>query len=243
MLQPLTAYLSSRLHMPVTLSAPADYPAFWSAVENDSFDLVHYNQYHYIRAHKIFGHRLVARNREQGRDDIRAAILVRADSPLLSLDDLHGRKVLFGGGRSAMVSYVLTVDLLRRSGLDDGDYISEFAQNPPKAVTAMYYGQGDAAAASRLVLTSPGLAPEIRDRGRLRELASTDPIPQLPWAVSRSIPEPLRKNISSALLDLSTTDAGREILRQLQIDGFSPAEDTDYDGVRALVARVLGERY
>ncbi|MCB1923173.1 MAG: PhnD/SsuA/transferrin family substrate-binding protein [Gammaproteobacteria bacterium] len=243
MMQPLVAHLSRQLQMPVTLFTPPDYPSFWRAIEQNRYDLVHYNQYHYVRAHKTLGHRLVARNEEQGSNQIRASVLVRNDSPIHTLDQLRGRKIMFGGGRGAMVSYILAVDLLREAGLDDGDYIAQFALNPPQAVTAMYFGQADAASSGRIALTSDTFTPQIGDSTQLREIAKSAAIPQLPWAVRADVPTTLQRRITRALVGLSDTPSGSPILHQLQLTAFATAVDADYDNVRAVVARILGEQY
>jgi len=242
MFEPLRAHLSERLGRPVILHMPVDYVSFWSAIEADRFDLVHYNQYHYVRAHAEHGHRLVVANEEHGRRQIRALIHVRDDSEARNLEDLRGRKILFGGGPSAMVSYVLATDLLRRHGLDDGDYIEQFAQNPVKALVALYFMQADAASAGDPVIDLPSVSGQI-DSDRLKVLAHSAAIPHLPWAVNGSLSRALEHAIRGALLDLNTTREGRSILRNLQLSGLRAVDDRQYDVVRQVVARVLGERY
>jgi len=239
---PLTDFLSTRLGIPVKLHAPADYAAFWSAVEQGRYDLVHYNQYHYIRAHREFGHQLLVKNEERGRSELRAALFVRDDSPIRRVAELDGGKILFGGNRSAMVSYILATDLLRQSGLEAGSYLESFAQNPPKAITAMYYRQGDAAAAGDIVADLPVVINAIGN-GRVRQLALSTPIPQLPWAVTENVPGDLQIRLLDTLLALNDDTRGRRILQRLSLTGLRLASDGEYDRVREVVARVLGERF
>jgi phosphonate transport system substrate-binding protein len=239
---PLADFLSARLGIPVTLHAPADYPAFWSAVKQGRYDLVHYNQYHYIRAHREFGHRLLVKNEERGRSELRAALYVRTDSPIRRVTELRDGKILFGGDRSAMVSYILATDLLRQSGLAAGDYLESFAQNPPKAITAMYFHQGDAAAAGEAVADLPIVIKAIGGNG-VRKLALSRPIPHLPWAVTGDLPQSLQIQLRDALLALNDDVKGRRILQRLSLTGLRPASDGEYDRVREVVAHVLGERF
>jgi phosphonate transport system substrate-binding protein len=242
MFEPLRAHLSERLARPVVLHTPVDYPSFWSAIEEGRFDLVHYNQYHYVRAHAELGHRLIAANEEHGRRQIRALVHVRSDSEAQTLDDLRGRKILFGGGPSAMVSYILATDLLRSHGLEDGDYVEQFAQNPIKALVALYFMQADAASAGDPVIDLPSVREQI-GTGGLRVLAQSQAIPHLPWAVSASLPHALETAVRDALLDLNTGREGRRILDAMQLSGLRAVEDRQYDVVRRIVARVLDERY
>lgn len=242
MFQPLVNHLSNQLGRPVALHTPPDYLSFWRAVERGRYDLVHYNQYHYVRAHRQFGHRVLARNEENGDTRIRTTILVRDDSPVHSLDQLRGRKILFGGSSDAMVSYVLATDLLRKAGLKAGNYMERFANNPPKAVVAMFYAQADAAAAGEPVLNEPQVRALAEDTG-LRSLAQSMPIPQLPWATGSRVDAATRTRLEDILLGLHESPLGKRILQGMRMNALRPVEDADYDIVRTIVVRVLGESY
>ena len=242
MFQPLADHLSTVLDLPVTLDAPPDYASFWSAVEQGRYDLVHFNQYHYVRAHHELGYEVIGKNEEFGRSVLRANILARRDSRYRDLNDLRGRKILFGGGRSAFISYILATDMLRDAGLQDGDYIEQFAQNPIKAVIALYYMQSDAAAAGDGASSLPLVKQSFDDR-ELRVLAQSIAVPHIPWAVSPDI-EPARRNaLREALQGLNHSAQGRKVLGNMQLTGIRPAQDAEYDVVRNIVARVLGEHY
>ncbi len=237
MFQPLADYLSERLGVAVSLATPADYPAFWSAVEGGRYDLIHYNQYHYVRARQEFGHVLLARNEEFGQPRLRAAILVRDDSPYRILKDLKGHKILFGGGPDAMVSYILATDILRGAGLRAGDYVEQFAQNPVKALIALHYMQADAAGAGEQVraLTSGS--------DRLRALGYSLSVPHLPWAAGGHVEQARRQALRDALLALNHGARGRQILASMQLSGLAAASDREYDIARQVIRRVLGEHY
>ncbi|WP_078117996.1 PhnD/SsuA/transferrin family substrate-binding protein [Thiosocius teredinicola] len=240
--QPLADYLTERLGVPVTLHTPADYPAFWAAIERGDYDLIHYNQYHYIRAHRQYGHLVIARNEEFGRDTLRTTIWVRRDAPFKTLAALKGQKILFGGGKSALVSYIVAVDMLREAGLQPGDYLEQFAQNPPKATIGLYYGQADAAAAGDVVTLLPSVQRQIRTE-QLRVLAYGKPLPHLPWAVTPDIEPELRKKLIQALRDLNLSHEGRAVLQSMRMTGIRDAKDSDYDLIRSVVRRITGESY
>lgn len=242
MFQPLADYLERRLGVAVELETPADYPAFWAGVEERRFDLVHYNQYHYVRAHREFGHQLVGANEEHARNELRATVFVHRDSPYRTLSDLKGQKILFGGGPKAMVSYILATDLLRQHGLRNGDYLENFAQNPIKAVLALYYRQSDAAVAGDLALEQPSLSGRLPPTA-LRVLGQSMPIAHLPWAVEGQVGDAQRNTIRRALLELIRSEDGRRILAGMQMTAIRRAEDRQYDSVREVIQRVLGERY
>lgn len=70
--QPLAEWLGRHLGREVVLESAPDFAAFWERVKAERYALIHYNQYHYIRAHREFGHRVILKNEELGRSQIRA---------------------------------------------------------------------------------------------------------------------------------------------------------------------------
>jgi len=242
MFAPLADYLAEKLAMPTRLEVPADFPAFWHDLEAGRFDLVHYNPYHYVRSHQQLGYRAIARNEEQGEGFIRSTIWVRRDSGVDEAADLKNRKVIFGGGRKAMVSYIMASDLLHQAGLSDEDYISQFTINPIHAMKALYHRQGAAAGLNYNADKQERLRRKV-DFAELKRLLVSKPVAHHPWAVSPRISDGLGKEIGMALLSLNQSPQGSEILHQAGLSGLLPASDRDYDEHRAIIRRVLGEDY
>ncbi|HHI77485.1 MAG TPA: phosphate/phosphite/phosphonate ABC transporter substrate-binding protein [Gammaproteobacteria bacterium] len=242
MYRPIADWLAERLGRAVTIESAADFPAFWQKVRQGRFDLVHYNQYHYIKAHRQLDHRVILKNEELGRSTIRAIVAVAPSSPVRSIAQLEGRKILFGGGRDALVAYILARDLLAEEGLPPGDYLEGFAFTPVDAIKLVYRGQADAASAGDALLRLDGM-PWDRRGDAPRILALSRPVPQLPWAVSAGVDEALEARIRDALLALNHSTKGRHILQLAKLTGLVPASDAEYDPVRRIVARTLGERY
>jgi len=242
MFQPLAQYLSEAIGQPVVLEIPKDFEAFSRALADKRFDIVHLNQYQYLKANKEQGYLVIAKNIEQGSDTLAAAIVVRGDSKAKSLADLKGNKIIFGGDRTAMQAYVGTTYLLRRAGLKRGDYVEVFAKTPPNAVLATFYKQADAAGAGDRVLKIPSVAKQI-DVRQMRFLAVGDSLPHLPWAVKGTMTRDLRTKIQLAMLGLNKSDEGRALLKRAGFDGFSIASNSDYDRHRIIIREVLGEKY
>ena len=72
----------------------------------------------------------------------------------------------------------------------------------------------------------------------LKIIATSDPIPTGPVAVSPKAPYLLVKNVQQALLSLSENEEGRKILEKLDVDlrgGFVAASDADYAGIRKMI--------
>lgn len=240
--RPLADYLSQELHRKIKIETAKDFDSFWQGVVQRRYDLVHFNQYDYVQSNKEFGYDVILKNEEFGKPTIAGAILVRKDSNINSLQELKGKRIMFGGGTRALVAYIATTYMLREAGLNAGDYIEVFAKNPPNAAMGTYLHQADAGGVGNIVLDMPIVRKRMNTH-ELRYLATSMPLPHLPWAVKQEMPHALRMQIKSVLSDLHKTDQGRAILKSARIDGLSPASDDEYDPVRKYIREVTGKQY
>jgi phosphonate transport system substrate-binding protein len=239
MYTPLAERLSERLGRKVTLVVSKDFDSFWRAVEAQSYDIVHYNQYHYLRSAQTY--RVIAHAQEFGRSAVAGALFVRKDSGITDISQLRGRTIIFGGGKDAMMSYIAPRFLMMKAGLKDGDFRTEFAVNPPNALLALYHKQADAAGGGDILIDLPVVRNAI-NAGELRVLAATEPLLFLPWAVKRSMPAKLRQSIQSNLTDLDESDAGKNVLKAARTTGIEKAEDKDYVPHRKMTEAVFGAK-
>ncbi|HFD32162.1 MAG TPA: phosphate/phosphite/phosphonate ABC transporter substrate-binding protein [Gammaproteobacteria bacterium] len=239
---PLIRYLETKLNHRVILKTPATFSIFWEDVEDGKYDLVHFNQYHYIISKKNLGYTAILRNKEFGKDTLSSAIIVRKDSGINSVDDLKGKTIVFGGGPKAMQSYIYSRYLLKHSGLVAGNYIEDFSINPPNALFALYYKKADAAGVGDTTIKLDMVSKQI-DTNKLKVLLRGVELPHLPWAIKDDVPLKLRQLIQNTLASLHKTSQGKEILKAAGLDQLIPSKDNDYDKHRKIVEDVLGEAY
>src|SRR4029453_5814766 len=173
------------------------------------YDIVHYNQYHYIRSAESY--EVIAHIEEFGKSTIAGVLYVRKDSGITTVAQLRGRTVLFGGGEDAMVSYIANRYLMLQAGLKKDDFKSLFAVNPPNSILALHRRQADAAGAGDGVLDLP-LIRQAVNPGELVVLALSSPLLQLPVAVKRSTPIALRNAIQGILTGLGNSETGKLVL-------------------------------
>jgi phosphonate transport system substrate-binding protein len=237
MFTPMANHIGEQLGRKVTVITARDFESFWQGVTGRRYDIVHYNQYHYIRSAQTY--QVVAYIEEGGKSTISGAIFVRKDSGINELAQLKGRTVLFGGGEDAMISYITNMYLMLQAGLKKADIKSVFAVNPPNSVLALHRRQADAAGAGDGVLELPLVASSI-DTRELTALAVSEPLLQLPVAVKRDMPGKLRTAIQATLVGLKDSEAGQQVLKAAVMTGLGRAEDKDYDPHRKIVRAVMG---
>jgi len=240
--QPMAEYLSRTLNRKVSLRTPKDFNSFWGVLDRGDFDLVHLNQYHFIAAHDRHGYRAILKNEEFGSSTMRAVIMVRKDSAIKSIQDLRGKKILFGGGPRAMQSYIIPTWLLRRAGLKKGDYREVFAKNPPNALISAFHRQADAAGVGNSVLRINVVKSTV-DVTKMKTLAEGPELPHLVWAVKENMPAVLREKIQTALSSLAEHPEGLAILGNAQLTALVVAENKEYDLYRSIVVSVHGGNY
>ncbi len=233
---PLATYLSEQLGKPVKLVTTKDFDSFWKNVTEKRYDIIHYNQYHYVQSSKNY--QAIACNVENGRDVIAGALYVRRDSGIEKISQLRGQNIIFGGGRDAMMSYIVPRYLLRKGGLSGTDYKTSFASNPPNAVLAVYFKQANAGGAGDVVMNLPTVT-KIANPDELKYLALSEPIKHLPWAVRRDIPKSLRQKIQKLMTELGNSERGRDILKKAHLDGMNTAKDSDYNRIRGIIRETL----
>ena len=240
--QPMADYLADRLKRPVELVTTKDFDAFWRDVEARRYHLVHFNQYHYVKAHALHGYEVVGLNVEFGSPDLRTAIYARRDGEVQRLADLRGRRVIFGGGRDAFVAYLAATRLLRRAGLEPGSYTEVFAKSPPNAIQAVYFHQAEAGAAGDIGIRLPIVTRKIRVE-ELFTLAESEPYAHIPWAVRDDLPADLKQHVADLLTGLQGSEAGRAVLHAARLDRIDPATDEAFAPHREVIREVLGEEY
>ena len=239
---PLARYLSKKIDQKVELVLFKDFETFWQSLKSHQYDLVHYNQYHYIKSHQEWGYEVILMNEEAGSTKISSVIIVREDCGIKKVAGLKGKRIVFGGGRQAMQSYIGATQLLRKGGLKHGDYLEEFAVNPPNVVLSVFTKMADAGGVGEMSFHFSSVKQRV-DTAQLRILARGEPLPMLPWAVKPKMNRLLADQIRMAMIQLREDKANAQILGNIEVTGFVPATDRDYDIVRQVVKEVLNEEY
>jgi phosphonate transport system substrate-binding protein len=237
--RPLSHHLEQNLGIPVSLEMSPDFDTFLSNLKQRRYDLVHLNPFDYISAHNDLAYDVLVQNEEFGEATIMGAIYVRKDSGIRQLTDLKGKKILFGGGPRAMMSYVVPTYMLQQAGLTKQDYEEAYAINPPNAVLATYLRRADAGGAGEVVHRLPFVTSKI-DVNQLEMIAVSRPLPHLPWAVKQEMTAELKQRLQTLLVNLKHSEEGRKILGQARLSALNPATNKDYDPHRKIVEAVYG---
>lgn len=224
--------------VPVRVTVASDYAAVIEALRNRTADLAFVHPVGYVLASREARARIVAKNLWHGKSSFTARFYVRRESGLRTLEDLRGRTVAFVDPASSS-GYVYPMVLLIQKGYvrnrDPRTFFREvvFAGSHDAGMRALLNGHVD-------VLTSFDLAREqyLKDpaeRERIAWVAETEPIPEAGVAAREGLDPALLARVRDALLQLRGPAHAALLKRLYDIDGFEPAEDREYDPVRAAV--------
>jgi len=236
--------LGGLVGMPVRVTVASDYAAVIEALRNRTADLAFVHPGGYVLASREAKAVIVARNLWHGKSSFTSRIYVRKNSGVAALEDLRGKTIAFIDPASSS-GYIYPMVLLIERGLvknrDPKTFFREvvFAGSHDAGMRALLNGHVDALAsfdmAREQYLTDPA------ERERIVYVAETPSIPEAGIAARGGLDPAVFAKVRAALLQIRAPAHAALLKRLYEIDGFAPADDRDYDPVRAAI-ELLGVR-
>ena len=239
----LEPYLSGVLSRPVKVQILPDYDALARALADGKVDIAWTTPLAFVIAAER--HRDVTAIAKAMRGNelfYRAALIVRADSPIQGLDQLQGRRVAWVS-RSSSSGYLFPRALLASQGHDpDRWFTSEiFAGDHPNVCQAVRERRVDVGATFAdepqrgRPLQADGCA-ESPPMGDFRVVAAGGPIPNDVIAARPGFDDRLVEPVLGAFARMSRDEEGKRILREdFHADGWGVAVAGDFKVVQDLL--------
>jgi phosphonate transport system substrate-binding protein len=237
--QPIVDILQKNLSIEVIPFVATDYTGVVEALRADKLDIAFLTPASYVLAKNEADVKVILKSHRRGSAYYYAAIITRSDSGIRKLEDLRNKTFAFGDPLSTS-GHVFPRKMLKEKGIDP---VKDFKH-------VIYSGGHDAtvlAVLNRKIDAGATFAnfPDGKDAAwmqylkdpekqkQIRAIAFSEPIPADNLVINARLDPSLAKRIEETFLELSRSDAGKKMLRDLyQIDGFVPATDEDYDSVR-----------
>jgi phosphonate transport system substrate-binding protein len=230
--------------VPVRVTVASDYAAVIEALRNRTADLAFVHPVGYVLASREAKATIVAKNLWHGKSTFTSRIFVRKDGGVQQLEDLRGKTIAFVDPASSS-GYIYPMVLLMGRGLvknrDPKTFFREviFAGSHDAAMRALVNGHVDAIASFDLAREQ--YLKDPAERERIVFVAETPPIPEAGIAARDGLDPDTRARVRAALISIRGPAYANLLKRLYDIDGFEPAEDREYDPVRAAV-ELLGVR-
>ncbi len=224
------------LHFKV--GVPTSYAAVIEAMNTGETDVAWLATFAYVLANQKYNAQVGLTVVRNGLKEYKGEFVARADSGIESIEDIAGKVVAYTDAASTS-GHIYPSALLKQKGIEPAKFF--FTGGHPQAVIAVYEGNADVGC----TYWSPPKDGEPQD-ARLHVLETrpdvmekvvpigfTDWIPNDTVTFRVDFPEEMKQQIVQALLKIAEDEKGHEILKTLyEIDGFVPADDSDYDVVR-----------
>jgi phosphonate transport system substrate-binding protein len=225
---PFLAWLSERTGVKLRFATAPDIPSFEKRLARGEYDFAYMNPYHYTVFHRQPGYLPVAREKDR---KIKGILVVRKDSPIQDIKELHGATLVFPAP-AAFAASILPRAALKKEGVA---FQAKFVSSHDSVYLNVLRGLNPAGGG--IVRTLDLLAPEIRSD--LRVLWTTPSytphaIPSQP----RVSPETVTK-LQRAMADMERDAAGQKMLKLLGFKGLEAAQDADWNDIRQLRIKEL----
>jgi phosphonate transport system substrate-binding protein len=230
--------------VPVRVTVASDYAAVIEALRNRTADLAFVHPVGYVLANREAKATIVAKNLWHGKSTFTSRIFVRRDGGVRQLEDLRGKTIAFVDPASSS-GYTYPMVLLIQRGLvrnrDPRTFFRDvvFAGSHDAAMRALVNGHVDAIASFDLAREQ--YLKDPAERERIISIAETPAIPEAGIAARDGLDAETLSRVRAALISIRAPAHADLLKRLYDIDGFEPADDREYDSVRAAV-ELLGVR-
>jgi phosphonate transport system substrate-binding protein len=238
---PLAAYLQEETGLKMALVVPRSHAELERAVRREEIDFAIQDPHTYIALAGLFDpDSLLSALTRKGTDTRRAVVIARKDSGIRTLEDLRGRRVMFGDELSAP-KWMAAKALFRQHGVGiyrDLERYSHGGCCEDIAFSVLLKAVDAGVVCDHFLADHPEKQKDLGvDAGALFVVARADPVPSRVFAARRGLAGGLADGVARALLRLDRkSPAHAKILDRAEIGGFRKATDTDYAGIRAMTA-------
>jgi phosphonate transport system substrate-binding protein len=230
------AALGKLVGVPIRVTVASDYAAVIEALRNRTADLAFVHPAGYVLANREAKAMIVAKDQWHGNTSYTSRIYVRKESGITTLEGLRGKTIAFIDPSSAS-GYVYPMVMLIQKGLvqnrDPKTFFKDFvyAGSLDAGLLALLNGHVDALAsfdqAREQYLKDPA------QREKIIYVAETAPIPEGGICARDGLDPALVAKLRAALLSMKGPTYAPVLKALYDIDGFEPADDREYEPVRA----------
>ena len=206
-------------------------PAFEKEFAAGRFDFVYMNPYHFVHAERSQGYQPLVRDVGHMLQGI---IVVRMDSPIHTIEQLHNQVVVFPAPNALGASLIPRAELQGRHQIQiEPRYVRSHSS------VYLNVALGKAAAGGGVQKTLEQQPQELQDT--LRVIHRTQDIVPHPVAVHPRIANEVRERVRDALLALGASEQGRQLLARVPIHRIGPAAAEEYHPLLTLGLESLYE--
>ncbi len=233
--QELLDYLGKRLGKPVQLVQRKTYAEINEMLSKGEIDLAFLCSGPYALDKERYGFELVATPEAHGSHFYESYLIVNAQSPFSTFEELRGKTFAFtdpdsNTGRLVPMHWLSVMNERPDTFFNH----TIFTYSHDNSIEAVARGLVDGAAVDGLVWQYfRARDPELTERTRVIQKSDQYGIP--PLVSTKDLPTDLKEAVRKILFQMHEDPQGRRILDQLLIDRFVEPDDRWYDSIRAML--------
>jgi phosphonate transport system substrate-binding protein len=227
-------YIGMKLGMHVEFVDRENYAEINDLVKTGNVDVAFVCGGPYVEGHDEFGMELLAAPQAYGEQVYYSYIIVSKDSPIKNFEDLQGKTFAFTDPLSNSGTLVPTY-LLARMHESPEKFFKKiiFTQSHDKSIKAVAQGVIDGAAVDSLIWEYLNRSDPVYT-SKTRIIKKSFPYGIPPVVVRRDLKPELKEKLRRIFLTAHQDVQGREILKGMMIDRFTPIEDSAYNSIREM---------
>ncbi|SDD98882.1 phosphonate ABC transporter substrate-binding protein [Rhodospira trueperi] len=249
--KPVQDYLEEALGVTIEWRTATDYAGIIEGVRAGKIEIARFGPASYSKCWMVTDGKvepLVGELDLDGNFGYHSVVVVKADSPYQSIDDLEGKSLAFADPNSTS-GHQAPRFFLGEAGYDPDAFFGStgFSGSHENSVMAVLNGTYDAAAtwwrdaerSNPQRMANKGM---IED-GSWRVIWTSPKLPSSPWAMSTELPEDMRTDVQQALYNMKeASPEAWESLTDGQASGFKLVTHADYEGVVRMIQTNLADR-
>jgi phosphonate transport system substrate-binding protein len=249
--EPVQDYLEEALGVTIEWRTATDYAGIIEGVRAGKIEIARFGPASYSKCWMVTDGKvepLVGELDLDGNFGYHSVVVVKADSPYQSIDDLEGKSLAFADPNSTS-GHQAPRFFLGEAGYDPDAFFGStgFSGSHENSVMAVLNGTYDAAAtwwrdearSNPQRMADKGM---IED-GSWRVIWTSPKLPSSPWAMSTELPEDMRTDVQQALFNMKeASPEAWESLTDGQASGFKLVTHADYEGVVRMIEANLAAR-
>lgn len=221
---PILQYLSQETGYVFKFKTAKHIPIFEQRLAKGQYHFAYMNPYHFTVFNRNPGYKAVVRRKKQ---PIRGIVVVRKDSQITSLEELHQKKLAFPAPAAFAASLLPRAHLKNNRIEIKPHYVSSHDS------VYMSVAKGLFPAGGGVKRTFNNTKPEIKDQ--LKVLWKTEAYTPHAIAAHPDIPRDVLKKVQKAFVKMSKNSKGEALLKSIKVkNGLQAANDQDWDDVKAL---------
>lgn len=236
--QRLQGYVARKLGRPVELVERENYAEVSRLLAKGGADVAFVCSGPYVKGKENSHMELLVMPVVKGESTYYSYIIVPADSPYRTLDDLRGKRFAFTDPLSHTGTHVPMYLLALKNETPAsffGHHIYTYGHN--MSIMAVADKVVDGAAVDSLIweylaVTTPGLT------GKTRIISRSGPYGIPPVVVRSGLDPGLKRRLAEIFMSAAADPEGMDILKGMMIEKFVPGDDSNYDSIRRMYARL-----